>query len=164
MTLEQKRKNRRLAKLYGRLGGFTILYWILQFVVLVIIRNHSAGDWGGYMILIILAVVAPPFISLAFWMVAQGYQGALIIYKNQIKEYRVRKAFVKAMTFIESGDVKSAMDIYSDYIPVKHPTRDYLYSLLIYLMSKSNDPDLVKRGTDRLIGMKDFYSPDKIKF
>jgi len=164
MTLEQKRKNKKLAKRYGRLATFTIIYWILQLVAFIVIRSNSEGNWTPYMIPILIAIVVPVFVSMGFWMFSQGYQSALIIYKNQIKEYRVRTAFVKAMTFIESGDVKSAMDIYNDYIPVKHPTRDYLYSLLIYLMSKSNDPDLVKRGTDRLIGMKEFYSPAKVNF
>jgi hypothetical protein len=164
MTLKEKRKNRKLAKLYGRLGGYTLLYWILQLVTLIVIRNRSEGDWTPYMIPILIAIVVPVFVSLGFWMVSQGYQGALIIYRNQIKEFRVRRAFQKCMEYIEAGDLDMARNIYNDYIPTKHPTRDYLYSLLIWLMSKSEDPELKKTGVEKVTYLKEFYHPAKINF
>ena len=164
MTPTEKRNEKRLAKLYGRLATATLIFWVLEFVVLIVIRNLSEGNWIPYMIPILIAIVLPVFIALFLWMASGTHQSKLFIYRNQIKEYRVRTAFVKCMTFIESGDLNAALEIYNDFIPVKHPTRDYLYSVLIVLMSRSNDPDLVKRGTDRLIGMKDFYSPAKINF
>jgi hypothetical protein len=111
-----------------------------------------------------IAVIAPVFMSLGFWMASQGYQGALIIYRNQIKEYRTRVAFQKCMAFIESGDLNSARNIYADFIPARHLTRDYLYSILIVLMSKSEDQDLKETGVDRIAKLKMHFDPASINF
>jgi len=164
MTLTEKRNEKRLAKLYGWLATASLLFWVLEWIVMIVVRNHTVGEWKINLIILLLIFLAPIFGSLVLWTVSGTHQSKLFIYRNQIKEYRVRTAFVKAMTFIESGDLNAALEIYNNFIPLKHPTRDYLYSVLIVLMSKSNDPDLVKRGTDRLISLKDFYSPARINF
>jgi hypothetical protein len=164
MTLEQKRKNKKLAKRYGRLSKITIIYWILQLVAFIVIRNLSEGDWTRYLIPLMIAIVVPVFVSMGFWMISGVYQSNLQFYKRQIKEYRVRVAYKKCMDFIEAGDLNAACEIYNDFIPVKHPTRDYLFSVLIVLMSRSTDPDLKKRGDEKLAMLNEFYNSAKINF
>lgn len=164
MTFEQKRKEKRLAKLYGRLATASLLLWVVEWIVLIVVRNHTVGEWKINIAILLIIFLAPLFGSLLLWITSGVHTSNRQVYKNQIREYRVRTAFQKCMTFIESGDLNAALDIYNDFIPVRHPTRDYLYSVLIVLMSRSNDPDLVKRGVERLVGMKDFYSPARINF
>jgi hypothetical protein len=164
MTPTEKRKEKRLAKIYGRLATASLLFWILEWVVLIIVRNHTVGEWKINFFILITIFLAPLFGSLILWTISGVHTSNRQVYKNQIREYRVRVAYKKCMDYINAGDLNAACEIYNDFIPVKHSTRDYLFSVLVVLMSRSDDPDLKKRGEEKLAMLNEFYNSAKINF
>lgn len=164
MTPTEKRKEKRLAKVYGRLAMASLLLWVLEWVVMIVVRNHTEGVWNIHIIILLIIFLAPLFGSLILWTISGVHISNRQIYKNQIREFRIRRAYQKCMDYIDAGDLNAACDIYNQYIPIKHPTRDYLFSVLIVLMSRSTDPDLKQRGEEKLEMLRTYYNPYKIKF
>jgi len=164
MEATRKRSLKAKAKRYTILAFSFVGFGFLFLIGTIIVRNHVEGQWSTLTAVFAMCGFLVPVLTGAVIGIASGtFFGELRSYMASIKEYRVRRAFQKCMDYILAGDLPSAMDIYSDYIPVKHPTRDYLYSILILLMSKSDDPELQKRGTEKIQGMRGYYDPSKVQ-
>jgi hypothetical protein len=84
----------------------------------------------------------------------------LMKYKADVRDYRARRLFIMCLDLIDAGKFREAGDLYT-CIPLGHDVRDYLYSILIYAYSKSEDPELKERGVKRIGELRKFYDPNK---
>jgi len=155
-------KRKQLVKkyrIYLLLAFSTIIIFILGFIALMVFNTpQPLRIIGGITIIIGL------FLALIFNVLADWTHRDLLRFKADVKEYRTRRFFLKCLDLIEAGKLQEACDVYNDYIPIKHDTRSYLYSVLLHELSKSNDPELKKRGISRLIELRKFYNPNNVVF
>jgi len=164
MEATYKRSLKAKAKRYTILAFSFVGFGFLFLIGTIIVRSHVEGQWSTLTAVFAMCGFLVPVLTGAVIGIASGtFFGELRAYMSSIKEYRVRRAFQKFMDYISADDLDMAITIYNGYIPMKHPTRDYAYSILIMLMSRSTDPDLQKRGMEKVQGMREFYDPSKVQ-
>lgn len=166
MTSANKFKTKKRAKRFQQLAWGCILLFFANIAGLSIWRvNSDAAITNVFIqIMIALAFLLPIFTGLVFLFFAQAEINKLRWYKNDIRKYRTRKYFPKAMDCIDAGDIAGAIDYYNGFIPVKHDVRSYLYGILLYMSSKSDDPKRKKTGDDKIADLRKFYDPNQIVF
>lgn len=164
MTTADKFKAKKNAKRFQQLAWGFLLMFFIDFIGLFIWRTHSdvVVKSAFIQMMFALVILAPIFAGLIFLFFAQGEINKLRWYKNDIREYRTRKYFLKAMDCIDAGDIAGAIDYYNGFIPVKHDVRSYLYGILLYMSSRSDDPKRKKTGDEKIADLREFYNPNKI--
>lgn len=166
MEATRKRQLKKRYKTMIWLGYMCVAFFALFLTTIIIIRNHSTGDWTAPWIVILLmtGLLLPLFAGLIFGMYASLARNELFRYKRNIQVYRARKFAVKTIEHLQSGEIQQAIDEYlkSNSYPEKS-LDDYVYGMLIMACHLSKEEKLHKQGLMRINKMKDKYDSSKVE-
>jgi hypothetical protein len=74
------------------------------------------------------------------------YRRRLVEYMKNIREYRIRREYCRALRLFDSQDFKTIVDIYNRHIPDNHQYKDLLYISLIHEFKHTDDQDMKEKG------------------
>jgi hypothetical protein len=158
MDYNSKQQLKKKLRLYTKLSFICIGTFILGFIV-ILTCHKIFSDYVRYAIGAI--TICSPFAGLFLAGTGQAYQYKVNRYRNNIREYRTRKLFQKVIQIMESGDLKSAIDVYNT-MP-KGYLKDFLYAYFIGASKYCDDEKVKSRGAEILTSIIEEYNPDKIQ-
>lgn len=158
MDYNSKQQIKKKLRLYTKLSFICIGTFILGFVI-ILTCHKIFPDYVRYAIGGI--TICSPFAGLILAGTGQAYQYKVNRYRHGIREYRTRKLFQKVIQIIESGDLKTAIDVYNT-IP-KGYLKDFLYAYFIGASKYSDDEKVKARGAEILASIIDEYQPNKVE-
>jgi hypothetical protein len=167
MDATTKFKLKRRVKTLRWAAWGCLIFFAIFITTLIIVRNHSTGDWTAPWIVISLCtgLMTPLFAGLVLQMYSSYDSQSLLNYKRQIIAYRARKFAIRAIEFLQQGNVRAAVD---EYIKCKrypeHALDDYVYGMLISAALLTGDEKLKKIGLDKTNKVKEEFDPSKITF
>jgi hypothetical protein len=157
MDYNSKQQIKKKLRLYTKLSFVCIATFILGFIVILTVQIKP--DYVRYAIGGI--TIASPFVGMIFVFIEMKYQLMIKQYRRNIREYRTRVLFQKTIEIMESGDLKTAIDIYNT-IPNCY-LKDFLYAYFIGASKYSDDEKVKSRGEDILNGIIEDYQPNKVE-
>jgi hypothetical protein len=151
MNATEKRSIKLLVKIWN-IGTWTCVINFLLCILISVIEqfNHP-----------IFAIFGLLFAMSAGIMDLMRYRNLykLKLYKEKIKEYRLRKNVIKVFELIENKEFDEASKYYSKFINDRI-AMSFLTPYIVGILTKDEDKrDIVKIYTDR---MKNIYDPNKI--
>jgi hypothetical protein len=158
MDSQTKQQIKKKLRFYTRLSFICIATFILGFIIILTVHKIMP-DYVRYAIGGI--TIASPFVGLFTAGTGQAYQYKINRYRNSIREYRTRVLFQKVVQIMQSGDLKSAIDIYNT-MPNGH-LKDFLYAYFIGASKYSDDEKVKARGAEILESIIDEYQPNKVE-
>ena len=166
MEATRKRQLKKRYKTMIWLGYMCVAFFALFLTTIIIIRNHSTGDWTAPWIVILLmtGLLLPLFIGITFGMYASLSRNELLRYKRNIQVYRARKFAVKTIEHLQEGEVQQAID---EYLKCNnYPERlfdNYVYGMLIMACHLSKENKHHKQGIHRINDVKNRFDPAKVE-
>lgn len=146
-----------------------ILAWILiaEFlvgIILIISFSHTIAEKVSTKTFTTIFIIV--FVSMIFGLIANFisdiYRRRLIVYKNNIREYRIRREYRRALQLFKSNDLKEVVNIYNKHIPDDHRYKDLLYISLIHEFMHSNDETMREKGNRKFAELIAENDPNKI--
>jgi hypothetical protein len=158
MDYNSKQQIKKKLRLYTKLAFICIATFILGFIFIMVFHKYISAP-VRYIVGAI--TIASPFVGLFTAGTGQAYQYKINRYRNSIREYRTRKLFQKVVQIMQSGDLKSAIDVYNT-MP-KGYLKDFLYAYFIGASKYSDDEKVKARGAEILTSIIEEYNPDKVQ-
>lgn len=166
METTTKFKLKRQYKTLIWLSYSTIAFFALFLTAIIIIRNHSTGDWSApiIMIPIMCGLILPLFLGLILGSHAQFSRQRLLMYKRDIRVYRARQVATRVINLIQEDKIQEAVDLYISmkYYP-EGTLDDYLYGMLIARAQCSTIEKLQKVGQRKMDEVKEKFNPAKVQ-
>lgn len=165
MEAQKKFKLKRQYKTLTWIGYLSILIWILFITVTLIVRKHSDADWQklGIIIPIMIGLMLPIFTGIACTTYAQFSRQQLLNYKKAIYTYRARKFLLKAIAYIQLGEIQQAIDAYNNtIIRPESSLVDFVYGMIISACYQSTDEKHHNIGIQRMVKVLNYYDPEKV--
>jgi hypothetical protein len=166
MEATTKFKLKRQYKTFTWLGYSSIIFFALFLTSIIIIRNHSTGDWTAPWIVISLStgLIAPLFTGLLFASYAQFSRQRLLLYRKDIRVYRARQVATRVINLIQEDKIQEAVDLYISmkYYP-EGTLDDYMYGMLIARAQGSTIEKLQKVGQRKMDEMKEKFNPAQVE-
>jgi len=166
METTTKFKLKRRYKILTWLGYSSIVFFVLFLISIIIIRNHSTGDWTAPWIVISLmtGLLLPLFAGMMFTFYAGFSRQRLLIYKKDIRVYRARQVATRVINLIQEDKMQEAVDLYISmkYYP-EATLDDYLYGMLISRCQGSTIEKLQKVGQRKMDEVKEKFNPAKVE-
>jgi len=167
MEFTDKRKAKRLARLFFTLGyGFMFLLVIIFIVGIVVMFTTEEGQ---EMVISGTLLLSLGCFSIAFCIaggaIGQHFLNKRLYYKEAIAEYRQCRFFTTSLRKILDGDKKSrnvAIDYY-DLIAEDTPRRRFMFAFILAASYYSKDKETAEKGKERLESILETYDPAKVK-
>jgi hypothetical protein len=165
MTTQKKFRLKKLIKLYSILA-WIMLGFFIAYVILIMSANTIFGHPLGYYFATLPAIillVIPLFASLFFLMYSSLRRQELIIFRNQIRLYRIRKFARQILELIQAGSIDAAIDIYKKFdLGYDRVLDDYVYGILLGSCRFSGDPALKSIFDKKITKMIETFDPQKV--
>jgi hypothetical protein len=167
MDTQTKFRLKKRSKIFTWLGYLSVLFFAVFLTTVLIIRNHSEGDWTApwIMIPLLAGLMFPLFAGLIFGSLAQFSRQELLTYMRDIRIYRARKVATAVINLLMEDKIQEAVNLYLTlkYYP-ENVLDDYLYGMLIARAQKSDIEKLQKVGRQKMNDVKERFNPANIKF
>lgn len=157
MDLNTKRRYKKYAIVFSKTAWSILAIFIVLFVLLMIYAGNMSKILLG---ILSVTIVMSLILALVFNFASDLYRRNLIRYMGNIKEYRIRRKYVKAMKHIQSCELIEARKVYKS-IPENHRLSDYLYIALTHEFIHSDDDELSKKGIAVIDALINHYDPEK---
>lgn len=159
MKAETKFNYKKKSKVYARLAWTTIVIFVLAFVSSMLFSKLMSYK---LIITIFLSALVIIIVGLVFNIISDMYRRRLVEYMHNIREYRIRKEYCRALLSLKSKDIKTAVNIYNKHIPDKHKYKDLLYISLIHEFMHSDDNDISDKGNIKYTALIADNNPNSI--
>jgi hypothetical protein len=152
MTFKEKRRAKKLAKVYFTLGYIMLIPFIMSFVLLFTgnIRHDTVNP-----IIAMLFFIIPIFAALILAGIGQGYGMSRADYKNKIRMYREYRHFNIILDYLEAGNVKEARNLF-DSLPQGN-LRVFVNGMIFGYRMLSTDAETKKFALDKLNGLREDF-------
>ncbi len=148
MEAKKKFKLKRRYKTFIWVEFSSMLFWVLFFIGLVVVRKNSDGDWSelGIIIPVMLVFISPLMIALACASYAALYRQRLLQYKKAIHSYRARRFLIKTIEYLQMNKIHAAINEYNKS-KVREPfIDDIVYGMVISACYSSKESNLIDVG------------------
>lgn len=166
MTTERKLRLKKQITLFTTLA-WSMVGFFIAYVILIMSANKIFGHpLGTYMPLIValILLLVPLFGGLLFTMWSSFCRQELIIYRNHIRLYRIRKFARQILELIQAGNVDAAINIYKKFdLGYDRVLDDYVYGILLGSCRFSGDEALKRIFDKKIVKMIETYDPNKIE-
>ena len=139
MTPELKRWYKKKCKLNQVLAWIMVIIFTICFSFPFIFTKYITEPTAYFFF---STTIISVIIGIILNGIASSHRRELINYKYSIREYRIRRNYVKAMQYLTNNDLVSAVNMYN-IIPSNHKCKDYLYISLFHEF-KHSDIDTIK--------------------
>ena len=160
MTFKQKRRAKKLGKIFFTLAYVMVILFILTLVLLFTgVINHDTVSEIQAMALFFIPMAS----ALILAGIGQGYGLTRAQYKMKIRLYRENRQFNMALDSIEAGDFPTAIDIYNS-MPFGY-LREFIYSHLLAYFSLGKHTDGNKeQAISKINELREKYCQHNVKF
>ena len=160
MTFTEKRRYKKLSKVYMTLAYVFAGLFMLSFVLLfmhIINRTEVRPFWA-------LMVFMGPFISaLVLAIISEYYAAKRKIYKVAIRIYREYKRFNKILEYLEDGKIELA-NILTNSFPANNYMRIFLKGHILAYKLKGDNAENKAYALQKMEELKEVFSPYNVKF
>jgi len=160
MTFKQKRRAKKLAKIFNILVYVMAAMFVLNIVLLVtgILTSKTMNPIVG-----LIVFMSPIFSILILGGIGQTYGLLRMQYKAKIRMYREYRHFNFALDYIQNDKFTEAIDIYNN-MPVGY-LREFIYShLLAYFSLGKHTEGNKTQAIERINGLRETYCIHNVKF
>jgi len=156
MDFRTKRRNKKLARLFFTLAYLTVALFVTAFVIIVNSDNHGK-------ILIAISIFTPLIAGITFAGLSQYFLLSRLDYRSKIKEYRQKKFFLLALTFIRANKLNEASHVYNKLMNNKE-FEAFVFPLILAKTLEIGTDEQKAKVENKFAEIFDEYSPDKVKF
>lgn len=159
MKSEVKFSYKRKSKTYITIAWLCVGIFILAFITSLLFSKSMSTT---LIMIIFITAFLVLVTGLVFNIISDMYRRRLVEYKNNIREYRIRREYCRALQLFNSKDLKEVVNIYNKHIPDKHRYKDLLYISLIHEFMHSEDEILKEKGYSKFLNLINDNSPANI--
>ena len=156
MSLDEKRKLKKKAKLFNIWGLIISVLIILQMIMIFSFSKYLIN----FKIIIICCFVVSIFIDLIVFVRYQIYSDKLRIYMKEINEYRNLIFVNRAIELANNQDYDKAISYFNMTKDHSNP-RVFLKGYIIGILLNSNDKKRIEQGEKYLQEVLNILNPDK---
>ena len=133
MNFKEKRKAKKLAKIFITLAYVVMVGWMLTIVggLIKAVTATSELNMSGFLMYVV--GVAPLILCLTLGFVGQRFINQRVFYKEAIAEYRQCSFFTQAVRLVMVGNkefINQAVELY-ELIQEDTPRRRFLFSFIV---------------------------------
>ena len=160
LTFKQKRRNKKLAKIFNILLYVMFAMFIFSLVLLFtgVVSAKTTSPVVG------MSIIFMPIISaVILGGIGQSYGMSRVQYKMKIRVYREYRHFNFALDYIQQDKFTEAIDLYNS-MPVGY-LREFIYShLLAYFSLGKHTEGNKTQAIERINGLREKYCIHNVKF
>ena len=166
MNFKQKRKTKKLAKIFITLAYVVMIAWFVTIIGGLIKAVTATGELNITSFLMFVIGVAPVILCLTLGFIGQQFVNQRVFYKEAIEEYRQCSFFTQAIQLSMAGNkefMNQAVELYG-LLREDTPRRRFVFGFIVASNYYSKDKERAKKGKERLESILDTYDPEKVKF